>query len=395
MKKKKILYIITKSNWGGAGRYVYDMATHIPKDTFDIKVVLGGNGVVKTKLEEAHISTVTMNILQRDVNILKDFYVCIALIKLFQKEQPDIIHLNSSKIGALGGVAGRIHILIQKFKQKKLQTSTKIIFTAHGWAHTEKFRPRWQRNLIAILHWITIVLSHKTIAVSEGSKNEVADFPLVQNKITVVHNGIQKPLFLDKITAQKELLHSTLHTQPNTKKIWIGTIAELHKNKGLSYLIEAFATLQNSTNNKSLQNTILIIIGDGEEKESLIYLAKKLQVDKNIYFITKEGNANSYLKAFDIFVLPSIKEGLPYAILEAGIAELPIISSNIGGIPEVVINNKNGILTEPGSAHSLTGALKYLLQNPGIMSDFSTNIKEKVTRDFSLNKMISNTINVY
>ena len=101
----KILYVITKSNWGGAQRYVYDIATSLDKEMFDAVVACGGNGPLAIKLREAGIRVITIPLLQRDINIIKEFLSLFALIKIFNREQPDIIHLNSTKIGGLGAVA--------------------------------------------------------------------------------------------------------------------------------------------------------------------------------------------------------------------------------------------------------------------------------------------------
>ena len=394
MQKKKILYIITKSNWGGAQRYVYDLATHISKEDFEKKVIVGGRGDLTSELSKLHIQTISLKSLTRDVHILKDILVFFELIILFNQEQPDIIHLNSSKIGALGGLAGRINNIFRFFSPSK-NGYAKIIFTAHGWAHTETHRPLWQRYFIAFFHWLTITLSHKTIAVSSGSKDEVRHFPFVYNKIEIIHNGITPPLFLDKQHARQAISIIAKDPQLLNSTIWIGTIAELHKNKGLSYLIKSFAALHQSTTNQSLRNTRLIIIGDGEEKETLEKLARSLYINQYVYILTKEHSANTLLKSFDIFVLPSIKEGLPYALLEAGSAGLPTIASKVGGIPEVIHHDKNGFLTEPGSAQSLTVAMKKLLLNPGVMEELGNTLKFKIEKDFSLKQMVQKTTLLY
>ena len=389
MEKQKILYVITKSKWGGAGRYVFDMATNLQRDSFDIKVALGGNGKLKDKLEESKIDTIILSSLQRDVDILKDIKVFFELFRIFSKEKPDIIHLNSSKIGGLGGFAGRVYNITNKFKLNTSNNPATIIFTAHGWAHTETHRPILQRKLIAILHWLTIIFSHKTITVSKKSREEVQHFPFISNKLRVIYNGITQPLFKDKQEARKEILTQQTLNMINNETVCIGTIAELHKNKGLSYLIEAFAKLS------SQHNIILIIIGAGEEKEKLINLTKELQINERVFFIKKEQNANTVIKAFDIFALTSIKEGLPYVILEAGFAGIPIIASDIGGIREVITNNINGLLTEPGQVTSIEEGLKQMITNKESTKDYGNNIKQKVIAEFSLEKMIHETVKLY
>jgi uroporphyrinogen-III synthase len=105
--KKKILYVITKSNYGGAQRYVYELATGLPKDTFDVVVAFGGNGLLKEKLESAGMRTRTIENFERDIHFFKEFKAYKELKKIIQEEAPDIVHLNSSKAAALGAYAAR------------------------------------------------------------------------------------------------------------------------------------------------------------------------------------------------------------------------------------------------------------------------------------------------
>ena len=115
--KKRILYIITKSVWGGAQKYVYDLATHLPPEQFDIHVALGGNGQLSQKLDEAHIAVHTIPSFQKSINPLKEVFAFFELLRLLFTLKPDIIHTNSSKAGALGGLAARIYTIVTPHKK--------------------------------------------------------------------------------------------------------------------------------------------------------------------------------------------------------------------------------------------------------------------------------------
>src|SRR3989338_2523185 len=150
--RKKVLFVITKSNWGCAQRYVYDLATHLPQETFDPVVALGGSGMLKTRLEEAGIRTISIPSLERDINLIKELQSLKYLWHIFHQEHPDIIHLNSSKIGGLGSVVAAyfrlylkcqqlFNIFLSKSKKTTLNTnscSLITIFTVHGWAFNEE-----------------------------------------------------------------------------------------------------------------------------------------------------------------------------------------------------------------------------------------------------------------
>ena len=106
--KKKVTYVITKSNWGGAQRYVFDLATNLPKEQFEVAVALGGDGLLAKKLQERNTSIYRSISLGRDISIGKDIRSFFELYRLFKKERPDVVHLNSSKAGGIGALAARV-----------------------------------------------------------------------------------------------------------------------------------------------------------------------------------------------------------------------------------------------------------------------------------------------
>ena len=92
MDKKKILLVITNSNWGGAQKHVFDLATNLSKESFEVVVGLGGDGELKDRLEQENIKTIQIKNLYRDVNIFSDFKVFFELLKIIKAEKPDVIH---------------------------------------------------------------------------------------------------------------------------------------------------------------------------------------------------------------------------------------------------------------------------------------------------------------
>ena len=105
--------------------------------------------------------------------------------------------------------------------------------------------------------------------------------------------------------------------------------------------------------------------------------------------------AAPYLKAFDIFVLPSLKEGLPYTLLEAGLAGLPVIASNVGGIPEIIENNKTGLLASAANIYEIARAIKKLIEDKNLSENLAKNLRQKIISEFSFKKTIKKTLNVY
>ncbi|MDD5051032.1 MAG: glycosyltransferase [Candidatus Pacebacteria bacterium] len=372
--KSKILFVITKSNWGGAQRYVYDLATNLPKETYEPFVIFGGRGILANTLEKAGIQTLSLPQLGRDPNTIQDIRVFFALLTLFKKERPNIVHLNSSKIGAIGALAAR-------FSGVK-----NIIFTAHGFAFNED-RSEIARLIIKGITWFTLLLSTKVITLSDREEKQAKNFPGVAKKVVKIKNGIELPHFLSK-TEARETLSTRLGQTPDflAKKHIVGTIAELTANKGLIYAVEAM---------QNIEEYVFVIIGEGEDREKLTTYMKEKNLGSKVYLLGFIENASTLAKAFDIFLLSSLKEGLPYALLEVGGAGIPILTTAVGGIPTIIEDQKNGMLIKPKSAREIELGLKFLITHKEERKSLGEKIREDIAEKFNLKQMLEATFILY
>ncbi len=367
-----IVHLITKgSPFGGAQNYVYTLATHLPITRFKSIVLCGLGDELPQRLEAHGVTVEHIFDLKRDIDPFSEVRAFIALIKKLKELRPDILHTNSSKAGLLGALAG------------KFARVPRIVFTGHGWGSNEG-RPWIVRKFFLLLHWTTILLSDRTICVSKKTKNDVAGLRSVRNKTCVVYNGIQEFELEEKYTARISL--QTMFNKGDADMLWLGTIAELHRNKGLDLLIEALARITAPFQ--------FFIIGEGEEWENLEQLIKDRELEDKVFLVGKIPDAKKYLKAFDIFTLTSRTEALPYTILEAGLAGLPILASRVGGIPEIITNGVEGVLVRPNS-EDIYQALGHLFSQANKRIEYGAKLKVKVEKEFSLETQISQTIKVY
>lgn len=376
----KVLILITKSNWGGAQRYVYDLATNLPNSDFDVEVMSGGNGVLIDRLKQVNINANGELPINRDINIIEDIKVFFRLIKIIRNKKPDVLHLNSSKIGGIGALAGRIAGI------------KNIIFTAHGWAFNEN-RSIISKIIVKFAYWITILLCHKTIAVSDALVNQIINWPFISKRITVVHNGIMPEPLFSKVHARNELakfneqFSQILKSKSIKDTTIIGSVGELHHIKGFDYAIRALHQLN--------RNFIYIIIGTGEERDNLEKLIKDLKLENKVILFGFVPEASLYFRAFDIFLLPSLSEGLPYIALEAGLASIPIVSSDVGGIPEIIEDMRSGILIQSRKSKEIKHAIEFYITHKKVQKEHSLAIHEKVIKQYSIENMIGNTVDVY
>lgn len=374
--RKKILYVITKSNYGGAQRYVHELATGLPKDAYDVVVAFGGDDLLKTKLEQAGIATRQIESFQRDINLTKELRSFGVLWQLYRNEQPDIVHLNSSKAGGLGAFTARLFGVEH------------IVFTAHGWPFLEPRNIFWKAALW-IASWVTALLSHTVILVSKNDLRHT-NMPFVKSKCTIIHTAVPEIRFKSRDEGRAALFtkeQCALHEDDT----WLVTNAELTSNKNLFTAIDAVIAYNKSTNAKIYYS----IIGDGELKDALKAHIKKYNATEYITLLGYVTDGREYLKAFDMFLLSSKKEGMPYALLEAGAAGLPSIASNVGGIPEIIEHQKNGLFIDPNDKSTLVRALDTLANSPELSQEYGKTLKEKITTQFSLTEMIEKTKRVY
>ena len=374
----KILYAITKSNWGGAQRHVYDLAVAMKSAGNEVFAAVGGEGLLKEKLEKAGIYTYSIGSLGRDMSLGKDAGSFKELYAVIRDKKPDILHLHSPKAAGLGSLAGR------------LLGIKKIVYTVHGWTFNES-RPLWQRTAIALASWVTMLLCHDVILISKREYKQTERFPFVKKKIRLVPLGIRPPVFMS-IDGAKQFFAKKIGMEFGEfdRKTVVGTIAELHRNKGLEYLVDAAALAC-----KSRPNSLFLVVGEGEERLRLEEQIKSLDIESNFKLVGYAEDANQYLKAFSLFVLPSIKEGLPYTILEAGSASLPVVATIVGGIPEIITDMKSGILVQPKKSGELAHAISFLIEHPEERRAYGAALHDKVANDFSVERMIRETEEIY
>ncbi|MBI4224864.1 MAG: glycosyltransferase family 4 protein [Candidatus Sungbacteria bacterium] len=408
MGRKKILFVITKSVWGGAGKYVYDIATHLPTDRFDSAVAAGGNGLLFQKLESAGVRTIRIPELDRDIHIGKELRSFRALLDLFRHEQPDIIHLNSSKIGGLGAIAA----FLSNFK---IQNSKfKIVYTVHGWGFLED-RPLLWRAAAFLASWASALFQDRLILINHHDY-EIARKFIPRRKLRLIFNATTETDFLPHNEA-RTFFSKKIKREIIPGTLLIGTIAELTKNKGLNYLIEAAKHVhchsRESGNpeptttgfpihkdlaqrdKSGMTNIKVLIIGDGEERKNLEQQICDLHLEDTVFLLGFIPDAATYLSGMDIFVLPSVKEGLPYVVMEAMAAGLPVIASNVGGIPDLISHNETGMLAPSKDPKALAEAIESLSKDPQLRATLGTRARETVRTKFSLRAMLEKTQELY
>lgn len=359
-KKKRILYVITKSNFGGAQMYVYDLATAMQTAGHEVTVACGPGGSLIDKLATAGIETKIIPAFARDIHIGKEIQSWFQLWRIIRSVRPDIIHTNSPKAGGSAAFVARL-----------CRVPT-IMYTAHGWPFFEQRSWLW-RKLAWIFSYLTVILSHKIICVSTHDCTQHGFGG--KKKFTLIHNGVSLPTQ----ASSSDIIRTR-------SSLNILSVAELNHNKNIAAAIDAVAQYNQSHE----QKISYYIMGDGEDKATLQTHIETVGAGASIHLLGFVHEPFQYLSSFDALLMPSRKEGLPYALLFANAAGLPMIGTRVGGIPDI-ITSENGLLLNKPTPAEIEKALVEIADE-ATRAKLTNNPKRPV---FTLETMIEKTHALY
>lgn len=314
----KILYLITQSELGGAQNFVFDLASTLAKKNISITVGVGNSGYLTEKLKKEHIPFVLFKNLARSKNPFKNIFYIFEIKKYLDNNDFDIIHLNSSNalLGSIGA----------KLSTKKPKT----IFTYHGLSILDE---NYKINILAknlYKHYFKILMNFIDISVFVCQSNlETIKKLGIETNSHVIFNSKNNIEFYSKEKAREIIKQST--NIDFEKSFTLGSIGRLSYQKNYKFLISIFPKIL-----KKMPEMKLLIIGDGEERKKLQNLIKKNNLEKQIFLIGSKDNAHKLLPAFDLFVLPSIYEGMSITIIEVLFAGIPMLVSDVGGNKETM-----------------------------------------------------------
>lgn len=253
-------------------------------------------------------------------------------------------------------------------------TGVPIITTEH-----DPFKLGRLKNIIK--KW-SLKRASAAVAVSDNNAKVLRElYPEHKEKISVIKNGI------DTVWWQSQLLRFTDLDRRSMKEglfaaredsLIITSIAELHERKGLKYLVEAISEVV-----KEFKNVKLVIVGEGGERRNLENQIEELELTKNVILVGRQKEIPQILSSSNIFALPSLREAFGFVNLEAMITSLPVVASKVGGIPEVVLDGKTGILVKAADSIGLAKALKKLIADEKLRLEMAKNGFDRVMKSFN------------
>jgi glycosyltransferase involved in cell wall biosynthesis len=283
---------------------------------------------------------------------------------LIERIRPDIVHS---------------HLLDSNFYSSLVckRLSVPHVCTEHGDVSMNK-------SISAKIKFLFLtVFTKKIVCVSEAVRKNAARVVLFPKKLMLIHNGI----------AVQDVKESTFRTEfgiPDTALV-IGNVGNLYPVKGQRYLIQAFSHLT-----ESYPDSYLVLVGRGSEKETLQTLGEELRIPvKKLIFTGFRNDISNIIRSFDIYVQPSISEGLPLSLLEAMSIGVPVIATDVGGVAEIIGNDERGMLVPPYSPGELFRGLNKVARNMCEFKQKAQNTRQFVRENFSLDSMSLQYIELY
>jgi glycosyltransferase involved in cell wall biosynthesis len=363
--KALIMHVTFDMRIGGTEQVIKNLIEGNDKDTLDMSIFcleqpIGPFG--ELLLDQG----IRIDSVQRKEGF--DVSVITKIRKHIKQYNIDILHCHQYTPWVYGALAA-------------IGTSTKVIFTEHGRFYPD--RSSWKRKYINPL---MTLLTDDITAISKATKQALVDFEYIpEEKIDVIYNGII-PVQTD--SSKTEKLKEELGI--NTSKKVIGTIARLDPIKNHQMMFRAFQQVV-----KHYSDIVLILVGDGEERQNLEELVDDLGIRDHVIFTGYISQPQHYLDCMDIFLLSSFSEGTSMTLLEAMSLSKPCVVTNAGGNPEIIKHMVNGLVTENDNQKEFAKGILKLISEGETYSHMQTNAKQRFDKLFSASLMVEQYSTIY
>lgn len=374
MTKIRILHIMTRYLGGGSETYVNHLINKMDPDKYE-HVIAHGKIYNKDMINKLKVKTICFKNLSH-YNPITNLLAIRDIYRYLARNKINIIHTHQTEAGIIGRMAANL------YRHDYLDYDIKIIHTVHGIPFT-KNRNIILRKILIDLERLCATYTNHIITISNDMKEIYLD-----NSIGTFDQFKYIPLGIDLDQFKKAKPLKEIKTEDNIIKFVI--VSRITKGKGFEDLVKAVDSLV-YISGKKLK---IYVVGEGEFKQDLIKLIDQKGLSNCFIFMGYRSDVPSILKSCDVFVLPSYFEGTPWTIYEAMAAGLPIISTNISGIPEQVKHEYNGYLMVPGRISNLTLYMKCFCNNKELIKIMGSNSITKI-KDFKIEKMIENIEKLY
>lgn len=369
----RVLHVVGESRFGGAATIILGLGEVARAQGWQVDI-LTTDPLFQRAVRQRGMGLVDLDVIRREIRPLWDLRGLVRLTNFLRRERYDIVHTHTSKGGFVGRLAAR------------LARVPVIVHTIHGFAFHEA-TPAPTRLLYTSLERLASRWCDRIVSVSEFHRNWAIELGMcAPQRIVAIPNGIAD------LTRSKHSGRDQLRRQLGARSddLLVLSMARLAKDKGLDCLVQAAAILACTA-----KRVRIVIAGDGPEREPLQQLAAGLNVNDRVTFAGFREDVGDLLAACDIVALPSLREGLSIALLEAMAAGKPIIASSIGSQKEVASRAEMALLVRPADVLSLSEAILRLAGDPSLMTRLGRNARAVYESYYTEDRMLRSYRQLY
>ncbi|TDI84430.1 MAG: glycosyltransferase [Caldithrix sp.] len=372
-RKINLLHIVNGFAIGGGELKLLELVKNLVEkraDKYTVTVCsVGQGGTLQPEFERLGIKVFVIE-KKHKFDISQVFKVC----RIIKQEQIDLVQTTLFYADVIGALAAKL-------------TGVDAVISWDTVSHPPDSHETRLRHKLS--YQLCMRFVKRIVAVSEGVKKYlIEDRKIASKKIVIIHYGIDLSLFKSRNGFLDKRKRSELGLPDH--KIVIGTVARLEIQKGHRYLIAAAPEIINK-----FSNVVFVFAGDGTLRQELETQVNELGLQENFRFLGFRKDVKELLFAFDVFVLPSLFEGLPNVILEAMASGRPIVATAVDGTPELIEHNETGLLVPPKSPHALQEQILNLLENEEKGSKLGRQAKEMAKQKFSFDQQFRKFEEVY
>lgn len=373
-----ILHVVRPAD-GGMKNHVLTLLENLEQDRYKMFLACPDAGGWKKKINKQNIIPVELA-LKGELSPLADLNCILRLARLIKDNEIHIVHTHGMKASLIGRLAARLARL-----SGAQQGIPLVLAAVHNSVYNYSL-PKIEKRMISMLQRYLARHTHRFITVSEALKTEIMFWEGInEDNIRVIYNGISIDTF------QKEKSPCLkLKLGLNPIRPVVGTVARLAPQKGVSFFIQAAFIVS-----QLVEEAQFLVVGDGPLMAELQEEAQHLGLEENLVFAGFYPDISEIYPLMDVFVVPSLSEGLSITTIEAMAAERPIVATATGGLPELISHHKTGLLVPPGDHQTLAYGILELLKRPRWAKKLAIEAREKATASFTIDRMIADTDRLY
>jgi glycosyltransferase involved in cell wall biosynthesis len=356
-EKINLLFLLQTFRTGGSERVVKDLCDNLNKNRFNCSVIAFVDGDMHELFKQMGIPTLCVNKEKHDA--WKVMQQISAFIRTHQVRVINAHHFTPFFYGLYGAK----------------RHGCKIFYTAHSIPEVDLIGTFW-----SMLGSILLRLSEGAIGISPGISEAIKrQFRLSDKKVLTITNAVNHSRFVVNIDVKEKKKDLNINEDEQV----IGCVGNLRQQKNYPNLIKAFKIVESQ-----LGKVRLIIVGEGKRKDDLEALIKELGLNGKVLLLGARNDVPEIMKVIDVYCLPSFYEGLPLSLLEAMSAGLPVVGTDVPGIQDVIIHERNGLLAPPDNPGELSKALIRMLTDRRLAQDLSENGRQYVVQTHGMENWI-------